>query len=86
MNYVLAVFSVRTDTMQFYNLLSRAGINAVVVETPKALSVSCGISVKFSKSDFVKARNILTKAKIGSFVRFYAILGFLGQKTYSPIR
>lgn len=86
MNYVLAVFSVRTDTMQFYNLLSRAGINAVVVETPKALSVSCGISVKFSKSDFVKARNILTKAKIGSFVRFYAISGFLGQKTYSPIR
>lgn len=86
MDYILAVFSVRSDTMQFFNLISRAGVNAVIIETPKALRVSCGISVKFAKKDFSKAKNILASARTSSFVRFYAVTGYFGQKTYTPIR
>lgn len=85
MGYILAVFAVRTETMQFYNMLKRAGINAMIVETPKSLQASCGISVKLMQNDFSRANNILRTSNMRSFVRFYLVNGTFGRRTISPI-
>ena len=85
MGYILAVFAVRTETMQFYNMLKRAGVNAMIVETPKTLQASCGISVKFMQTDLSMAKNILNISKMRSFVRFYLVSGNFGRRTISPI-
>ena len=71
MDYVLAVFSVRTDTMQFSNFLTKNKINNTVVETPKGASVSCGISVKFKFADFSSVKRLLPLSGTRSFVKFY---------------
>jgi len=85
MGYILAVFAVRTETMQFYNMLKRAGINAMIVETPKSLQASCGISVKLMQNDFSRANNILRTSNMRSFVRFYLVNGTFGRRTITPI-
>lgn len=85
MGYILAVFAVRTETISFYNMLKRAGVNAMIVETPKTLQASCGISVKFSQNDLSKARAILHTGNMHSFVRFYEISGTFGRRIIRPI-
>ena len=85
MGYILAVFAVRTETISFYNMLKRARMNAMVVETPKSLQASCGISVKFSQDDLSKAKSIIKNGNFRSFVRFYAINGTIGRRIITPI-
>lgn len=85
MGYILAVFAVRTETISFYNMLKRAGVNAMVVETPKSLQASCGISVKFSQSDMSMAKSVVRTGNFRSFVRFYAISGTIGRRIITPI-
>lgn len=85
MGYILAVFSVRTETLSFYNMLTRAGINALVIETPKSLQASCGISVKFAQTGLIVAKNILKTGNFKSFVRFYAMNGTFGKRIIIPL-
>ena len=85
MEYCLAVFSTRTSTMQFANLLNRSGVKSIVVETPKAISASCGVSVRFEVGNLERAKEIFKRSGIKNFVRFYYVNDFFGKKTLSPI-
>lgn len=86
MEYILAVFSIRTDTIQFNKILKNNHINSSVVETPKSASASCGISVKFATKDLPKARQLLIVSSTKSFVRFYIVTGFYGNIKLTPIK
>lgn len=46
MKYIVVVFSSRSDTMQFYNIIKRYGLYCSVINTPRSLSASCGVSTK----------------------------------------
>ena len=83
--YIIAVFSLRTSTMQFNSLLIKNGIRSVIIETPKSASASCGISVRFDKKYIQKARGLLISSNIKNFVRFYQVANFRGQTHISPI-
>ena len=83
--YIIAIFSIRTSTMQFNSLLSKSGIKSIVIETPRQDSASCGISVRFSARDLDVARQILKSSGIKNFVRFYLVNNFYGRATLSPI-
>lgn len=71
--YILAIFSVRTSTMQYNMLLQKNGVRSVVVETPKSASASCGISVRFPTKFFDFAKEVLKKSGIKNFVAFYYV-------------
>lgn len=86
MEYVLAVFSIRTDTVQFNRILNKNRINSTIVETPKAASSSCGISVKFSINDLPRAKQLLSASGTRSFVRFYLVSGYYGNQRIMPIK
>lgn len=83
--YILAVFSVRTSTIQFSTMLNRGGVNNLIVETPKRLTTSCGVSVKFSAKNFGRAKGILMNSGIKNFVRFYYVKVFNGSTNISPL-
>lgn len=85
MEYIIAVFSIRTDTMNFYNFLNRNRINCTIIETPKQVSASCGISVKFATIDLPVARRLLPQSGAKSFIRFYMVSGFYGRQKLTPI-
>lgn len=85
MEYILAVFSLRTDTISFNSFLNRNKVASSVVETPKSASASCGVSVKFSAKDLPVVRRLLPLSGTTSFVRFYRVSGFYGRSTVTPI-
>ncbi|MBQ0017035.1 MAG: DUF3343 domain-containing protein [Clostridiales bacterium] len=85
MEYVIAVFSIRTETLMFNSYLQRLGINSTIINTPKETHTSCGISVKFplNKFDIVKRVNMRTYR---SFLGFFKYKNFGLKVIVSPIK
>lgn len=85
MEYVIAVFSVRTETLMFNQYLHRLGINSTVMNTPKQAHTSCGICVKFP---FIMFGTVKRASLNGyrSFVGFYKIANTRMGLIVSPIK
>ena len=73
MNYVLAVFSNRTHTIQFNRLLKKHNIPCSIISTPRELSVSCGLSVKFGYYSLSRASLLINEYRLNSFTNFYLV-------------
>ena len=82
MRYIIVVFSIRSDTLTFYNTLKTKVGFCSIVNTPHALSRSCGISVKIPASAIELARQIASR--INSFKGIYEVNAQLGHT--QPIR
>ena len=61
MQYVLFVFSARDGAMAFYDYCLSHRLWAGIVNTPRELSASCGISVKTSTRDAARLKGLVTK-------------------------
>ena len=86
MEYVIAAFSVRTDTVLFNKILQKNGVVSSVVETPKFASASCGISVRFAYAHLAKAKGLLATSGTKSFVRFFLVNGTYGNIRVTPLK
>ena len=85
MENIIAVFNNRNHTMQFASYLRRLGIKCQVVNTPRELSVSCGISVIFNSNVIYQAKTIINNHRFSSFVKLYTIISNGVLKKYRPI-
>ena len=72
MDKLIAVFSNRNQSMQFASYLKRMGVNCRTINTPRELSISCGLSVEFSIQNLNKARYVLSNNNF-SYVRIYRV-------------
>ncbi len=72
MQYYIAVFRARSETITFAGLL-RSYCPAQVINTPRTINVSCGISVKFSASNIQFAKEILSRRRFDTFVGLFQI-------------
>ena len=84
MGNIIAVFGNRNHALQYASNLKRNGIRNKVVDTPRELSVSCGISIIFSQENMGRAKLILARTNMIPYVRLYLISGDLFKK-YMPI-
>ena len=73
MTYHLAVFRARTQTLNFANIMKSYGVPIAIVNTPRNISVSCGISVKFPTQFKDTAQNIISRRQFSTFAGFYAL-------------
>ena len=71
--YYLAVFRARTQTLMFDNILKSYGVPTSVINTPRSINVSCGLSVKFDISFKNTADSIINRRRFDSFVGFYLV-------------
>ena len=71
MEYLIATFRARTETINFANILRSYGVNVMIISTPRQINVSCGISVKFNPAYENKAREILSRRRFDSFGGLY---------------
>ena len=46
MNYLIFAFRSRAQSMKYYNELKKTGVNCALINTPREISVGCGLSVK----------------------------------------
>jgi len=70
---MIAVFRSRTETLNFATLLKSYRVACLVINTPRTLNVSCGISVSFSNKDINIAKRILHRRRFDTFAGFYDI-------------
>lgn len=68
---VLATFHNRTQALQFSNQLKGMGVNVKIINTPREISTSCGLSVMFSYNSINKARVVINSNRFASFKGFY---------------
>ncbi len=74
MRNIIAVFGNRNHTMQFASYLKRLGIRCKTINTPRELTVSCGISIVFLERDLQRVRGLIYQLKLSSYVGMYLIL------------
>ena len=68
---VLATFYNRTQALQFSNQLSGMGVRVKVINTPREISTSCGLSIMFDLKALAKARVVINSNKFVAFKGFY---------------
>lgn len=85
MEYGLAVFRARNETITFANLLRSYGVRVMVVSTPRKINVSCGISVKFSVANLEDARRLLGRRKFDSFGGLFHVYQTGANARYVPV-
>ena len=73
MEFMVAVFRARTQTLAFANLLRSYKVECSIINTPRVINVSCGISVKFSPSDLSVVESILNRRRFDSFGGIYKL-------------
>lgn len=81
MNYIVAVFSSRSETLSFANILKRMGVPASVISTPKEAGRTCGLSVRFSNDYFSYCKKALTQSNFSSFQGFFIEQNVAGRHT-----
>lgn len=45
MNNIIIAFKARSDSLKFSELLRKGGVPSTIINTPRELSVGCGLSV-----------------------------------------
>ena len=70
---MIAVFKSRRDAMEFGSAMMRFGVRVTAVNTPSAISSSCGLSVRFPKRAFAIAERVLSAGEYFTFKGFYAV-------------
>lgn len=69
-DYLIAVFRSRQQATAFWSNLRRAGVEAMMISSPAALSRGCGVSVRFRACDWQ------TVKKQGAWQKMTAFDGF----------
>lgn len=67
MKYLVIVFSSRNETMQLYNYLKNLNIYCSIINTPRLLSRSCGISVKVLSGNLELIKQLISTNHFSSF-------------------
>lgn len=75
MEYYIAVFKSRTQTMKFYDRLMKKKIDVSVINTPRQASLGCGLSVKFLFKDLSIIKCILRTENYHSFGGVFSVSG-----------
>ncbi len=70
---ILATFKSRNQAILFSNVLSSAKISNRLINTPRFLSLSCGLSVQFDVRGISYAKEILQGLSYDSLGGLYAI-------------
>lgn len=71
MQFVIVVYRSRNVTMQAYNFVTRRGITASVVSTPRSVNVGCGLSLKMPRQALDVVGETLEKGE--TFVGFFLV-------------
>ena len=73
MEYIVAAFRSRSETIKFYDYLRSYGANVEIINTPKEAGVGCGLSVKISPEILYAVKKAAASFPARSFAGFFLI-------------
>lgn len=71
--FAIAAFRSRQQVMAFEQELRKAGISSAIVTTPRAVSLGCGLSVRFAEKDAHAAAALCRRMGPGNLIGFYQV-------------
>ena len=71
--FCIAAFRSRLHVMAYEKLLKGMGVRASVVTTPRAVTIGCGLSVRFPPEHLEHARQALTGMPGGNLIGLYMV-------------
>ena len=84
--YALAAFRSRQSVIRFDDALQLAGIHTQIVTTPHAISMGCGLSVRFACQRLPLAMEIYKAHPENNFIGFYIAELIDGKIRITPTR
>lgn len=85
MKYTVVAFTARNDTLLFYNIIKKNGNYSAIINTPRSIARSCGMSVKITNGSVNFARQILASGRFPTFFGIYEISIANGKETPTKI-
>lgn len=85
MEYVVAAFRSRAQTLKFYGMLGSNNIPCEIINTPKEAGVGCGLSVKTKKELFSVVKQGVRMANLNSFAGFFLVTTVGGRRIVRSI-
>ena len=71
MKYLIISFKNRNSLMAFNKILTNRGIATSVINTPRSIAISCGLSLKTDKRNLNLIINLVHYANINGFIGIY---------------
>ena len=84
--YALAAFRSRQSVIRFDDVLQAAGVRTQIVTTPHAVSMGCGLSVRFACERIPLALDLYRQHPENNFVGFYTVETTDGKIHITPVR
>ncbi len=85
-NFCIAAFRSRLQVMAFEEELNARGMKASIVTTPRAVSLGCGLSVRFEEKDFARVKALYQALGLGNLIGFYRVKGDVsGRANVTPM-
>lgn len=85
-NFCIAAFASRLQVMAFEETLRSRGMKASIVTTPRAVSLGCGLSVRFEEKDTPRVKALYQALGMGNLIGFYRVLrDAAGRATVRPL-
>ena len=72
-NFCIAAFRSRLQVMAFEEAMRQHGMRAEIVTTPRAVSLGCGLSVRFEEKDFARVKGLYQALGLGNLIGFYRV-------------
>ena len=85
MEYLIATFKSRAETIRFSDILRGYGVPAEIVNTPREAGVGCGLSVKSYRGYLGQIKRALFNSNLKTFVCFFSVTVSFGKKTVRRI-
>ena len=73
MNYLIFAFRSRAQSMRYYNELKKKGVSCAMINTPREISVGCGLSVKTDDGSYSVAVDVLNKLALNTFLGAFSV-------------
>ena len=83
---ILAVFRSREQSLDYAERLYKYGVEATMTPAPKEAKIGCGMCVRISEKNFVRANAVLKMGKYSSFKGYYKVDYVGGRPSVAPYR
>ena len=73
MKYLILAFKSRNNLYAINKTLLRNGLNTAIVNTPRNISVSCGLSIKVDFKSLDICKTIMSRLRVDDFLGIYIV-------------
>lgn len=73
MKYLIISFKSRNNVMTFAKIMQKNGLYTSVINTPRSVSISCGLSIRTEFHNLQSVITLLRKSNLSGLIGVYSI-------------